>query len=752
MVEIFKVISSFTNQTKKETTPMPKLSLAEKLERKQRLEEKREAKRLAKEKKEQDEAEAAGATSAASTNGTAELSSTGHANTDATTTSADMMMDRTTKKTGRTNECLLFTLSDDSFHHILWYLSARDLGVLTLTGRTFSKYLVDARASYVWSRLHCCCHPHDGGRGDGGPPSSGGGTFQRIDMCQDKVEAGIIVDDSYGGGDTGRLVSRGKAGKEFVSEFVSYARFLEEAVSGYAELRTGRPSQSPITLLPSFVNGRFVSVSPEHTLVRVGGGGISGAGGSGVASWGVGARGQLGHGKRQDERHPKSLMGGIGFGGIRIVQVAAGGGLVRVAHSLLLTSTGRVLSFGSGQYGALGHGFSGGKQLPDVLRPKYIEALAELRCVCVAAGELHSAAVTEDGDVYTWGDGFCGQLGHADKRPQVSPVQVTNGGLDDESVSHVSCGARHTLAVTEDGECYSWGLGHCGVLGRSFTPYDHEPDAALAGLGGDEELEVDVAAPPNNPLQVDDVGNAVAARPNDGQIGNAYNLDDLMAHLDLIANLSLVDSSDQCIPKQIDSLAGIKIVGASAGHRHSLLLDDKGGLYSCGAGITGCLGHGDRLSQMVPMRINSFDDDDVKILQMSAGVDMSMAVSTTGDVYSWGKTDGGRIGLGLQQDRVTKPRRVRITSEKNTPVKAVDVECGYVHSIIVGLNGTIHVCGGVGVDGEADGQHGSGQPVQEMDFNIWHRIKEPTEQVKTERWKKYGKYEVKGRSKTLAEE
>ena len=107
------------------------------------------------------------------------------------------------------------------------------------------------------------------------------------------------------------------------------------------------------------------------------------------------------------------------------------GGLVRVAHSLLLTSTGRVLSFGTGQYGALGHGYSGGKQLPDILRPTYIEgkfslvnvcrchqkslfsnicmnyihkpiALSGIRCVCIAAGELHSAAVTVDGDLYTW--------------------------------------------------------------------------------------------------------------------------------------------------------------------------------------------------------------------------------------------------------------------------------------------------------------------------------------------------------------
>ena len=61
----------------------------------------------------------------------------------------------------------------------------------------------------------------------------------------------------------------------------------------------------------------------------------------------------MGHGKREDQRSPKLLVGGLGYG-IRIVQVAAGGGLVRVAHSLLLTSNGKVLSFGTGQYGALG--------------------------------------------------------------------------------------------------------------------------------------------------------------------------------------------------------------------------------------------------------------------------------------------------------------------------------------------------------------------------------------------------------------
>jgi len=256
---------------------------------------------------------------------------------------------------------------------------------------------------------------------------------------------------------------------------------------------------------------------------------------------------------------------------------------------------------------------------------------------------------------------------------------------------------------------------------------------------------------------------------------------ELAAHLDLICNLTLEDSSDQCIAKKIDSLHGIRIVGASAGHRHSLLLDAQGHLYSFGAGSSGCLGHGDTAPQMFPCRIQAFDEDHVWIRQMSAGVDMSMAVSTTGHVYAFGKTDGGRIGLGMAKSVVTLPRRVYFGNYKNDnsrsdkpndddhpSTKAVDVECGYVHSLIVGLNGTIHLCGGVGVDGEADGQQqeeeegdrkvaassstqNEGRPRMVDDFNIWHRIPEPREHepVKKERWKKYGKYEVKGRSKNV---
>ena len=355
--------------------------------------------------------------------------------------------------------CYILTLAEDAQNQIYSFCSARDLGCISMTCRSVNFGMGEARIYHILSRLNSQARVDEVGK-----------LMVPIQFAKNEKECRRLLESALmGSGETGRLVTKKmkKSSEGDADEYIGFARFLEEALLGYSTQKV--PGQKP-ALLPPMVNGRFASVSPEHSLCRLGGDGLTtGAGGSGCAAWGVGKRGQLGNGKRKDEQHPKRLLG-LGYGGNRIVQVSAGGGLVRVAHSLLLTSTGQVLSFGTAQYGQLGHGYSAGKQLPDVLRPQVVEGLKHLRCICVSAGELHSAVVTEDGDLMVWGDGFCGQLGLGDKRPQLEPVLVEKGGLEDECVLTVSCGARHTLAVTEEGEVWSFGLGHFGVLGRSFTP------------------------------------------------------------------------------------------------------------------------------------------------------------------------------------------------------------------------------------------------------------------------------------------
>jgi Regulator of chromosome condensation (RCC1) repeat len=155
------------------------------------------------------------------------------------------------------------------------------------------------------------------------------------------------------------------------------------------------------------------------------------------------------------------------------------------------------------------------------------------------------------------GDGYCGQLGLGDKRPVVVPTQVEQGGLEDECVLSVSCGSRHTLAVTEDGEVFSWGLGHFGALGRSYTPFEYDADAAVVALGG-EDAAFPIAS-----------GQGIAhVEQGDVDAGDSFIGAELRAHLELIANLTLDDSSNQCIPVPLESLKLTKAIGVSAGHRH----------------------------------------------------------------------------------------------------------------------------------------------------------------------------------------
>ena len=143
----------------------------------------------------------------------------------------------------------------------------------------------------------------------------------------------------------------------------------------------------------------------------------------------------------------------VGLDGTTVREVAAG-----MAHSLLLGADGRVWSFGNGKHGALGHG-----NLADVASPKSIADLSQVQAEQVAAGDFHSLVLSSDGHVYSFGWGAAGRLGHGDRAPQQRPLQVS--ALAGTKICQVSAGNAHSLAVGEEGELYSWGFWDKGRLG-----------------------------------------------------------------------------------------------------------------------------------------------------------------------------------------------------------------------------------------------------------------------------------------------
>ena len=73
---------------------------------------------------------------------------------------------------------------------------------------------------------------------------------------------------------------------------------------------------------------------------------------------------------------------------------------------MALTQEGEIFSYGYGQHGVLGHGGCSFEE-----RPRFIRKLENRVIIQIACGMFHTLALSEFGDVYAWGRGFEGQLG-----------------------------------------------------------------------------------------------------------------------------------------------------------------------------------------------------------------------------------------------------------------------------------------------------------------------------------------------------
>ncbi|GAB2241001.1 hypothetical protein Droror1_Dr00021519 [Drosera rotundifolia] len=154
-------------------------------------------------------------------------------------------------------------------------------------------------------------------------------------------------------------------------------------------------------------------------------------------NWGANSNYELGSGDKVGGWRPRPVSS---LEGVRITQIACGG-----YHSLALTDDGKVLSWGHGGHGQLGH-----SSIQNQKVPTRIDALADHQVVFIACGGSTSAAVTETGQLFMWGNGKDSQLGVPGLPDiQLSPVEVKflseNGELGHSKVLSVAVGASHAI-------------------------------------------------------------------------------------------------------------------------------------------------------------------------------------------------------------------------------------------------------------------------------------------------------------------
>ncbi|CAL1370614.1 unnamed protein product [Linum trigynum] len=250
-------------------------------------------------------------------------------------------------------------------------------------------------------------------------------------------------------------------------------------------------------------------------------------------------------------------------------------------HAALVTRHGEIFSWGQGLGGRLGHG----KEV-DVPLPTLIDGLSGMNVDVIACGEYHTCAVTLSGDLYTWGDGThnYGLLGHGSEVSHWVPKRVS-GNIEATYVSSVSCGSWHTAAVTSSGQLFTFGDGTFGTLGHG-------------------------------------------------------------------------DRISTSVPREVESLRGMRVKKVACGLWHTAVVAEEvitdplsgevsagpssGKLFTWGNGDEGCLGHGDENPRLIPEQVVTLVDENV--CQVACGHNLTVVLTILGQVYTMGSSTYGQLG------------------------------------------------------------------------------------------------------------
>uniref|UniRef100_A0A671VZT2 HECT and RLD domain containing E3 ubiquitin protein ligase 3 n=1 Tax=Sparus aurata TaxID=8175 RepID=A0A671VZT2_SPAAU len=362
--------------------------------------------------------------------------------------------------------------------------------------------------------------------------------------------------------------------------------------------------------------------------------------------WGNAKDGQLGIGL---ERNPMSEP--------RICHVFSGRGLKDVAcggqHTMFLLQDGSVYTCGSNSCGQLGHDKPG-------TSPELVVALDTQKITMVSCGWAHSMAVNEQGQVFAWGAGEGGQLGLGTAEAAVRIPRLVKR-LCDHRISQVMCGNQHCIALSRDGQLFTWGQNTSGQLGlgkgepSKLSPH---PLKSLAGIplakitaGGDHSFALSLSG------AVFGWGKNKA-----GQLG-------------------LNDKQDRAVPCHIKFLRSQKVVHISCGDEHTAALTKDGGLFTFGDGSWGQLGHGSTNNELLPRRVLELMGTEVS--QITCGRHHTLAfVPSSGVVYAFGCNSHGQLGTGMLGD-ARSPYPVKTSFLTGNFQRIVTkIICGGDHSLL----------------------------------------------------------------------
>jgi alpha-tubulin suppressor-like RCC1 family protein/phosphodiesterase/alkaline phosphatase D-like protein len=238
-----------------------------------------------------------------------------------------------------------------------------------------------------------------------------------------------------------------------------------------------------------------------------------------LAAWGSNSAGQLGSGSPYSNSTIPVAVDQTGdLAGKTVIAVAAG-----KSHSLVLCSDGTLAAWGANELSQLGGHDQTLSRTPVMLdKPGF---LAGRRVIAIAAKGSHNLALCDDGVIGAWGDNSSGQLGDGSIQTRTSPIRVGDASvLQGRKVVTIAAGDLHSLALCDDGTLFAWGensqrqLGDGSITDR-WSPVQLQ---AIGPLAGKRISELSAGGNFSMALCTDGTIAAWGSNSN-GQLGNATN-------------------------------------------------------------------------------------------------------------------------------------------------------------------------------------------------------------------------------------
>jgi alpha-tubulin suppressor-like RCC1 family protein len=363
------------------------------------------------------------------------------------------------------------------------------------------------------------------------------------------------------------------------------------------------------------------------------------------------------------------------------------------SYNLVTMADSTVSAWGANLFGVMGQGAAfttANASAPLPLTIKNNVAAANLAgLVQSSAGNTAALALAEDGQVWSWGYNAQNQLGRTtlSNASDSSPGNVTNiaSSGNVQSIAAIAAGDGNMIALVDDGTALNWGQypGDGGSLITVTHPVQVKGPTGATAL--------------RNIVQVSAGSNWSAALRADGKV-LTWGFQNSAGWLGN-GSTALYTNLPATVKRQSDGADLSGVVAISAGYNFGLALLSDGSVYAWGYNSFGQLGQNTIAasgSLAVQVKGDAIGAPLTGITMVAAGGNHALALDSSGNVWSWGYSQNGQLGDGVNHPRVNQsalPAAVVAQSGTAQLTGVISIAAGYSQSLALKSDGTVLIWG-----------------------------------------------------------